>query len=986
MRSTRVVFAAAALFVSFVVLAQVSEYPPDLPPNFYGIPVDGGRVQAIAVHPTDPRQIITANQFGGLWKTTDGGARWFHLGGLPTVMAVDVAWGSDGRTVIATLSRDNGVNNGGGIWISRDGGGTWSRPATGAPCGNDRIPARPGGYGISFAPDEPRTVYAGTDYGIAISRDHGDTWTHRMLETSSPVAWDRTQNTVRSVLALPGGKVLALSPTGVWRSDDRGATWRNTRAGDFTFWGGFKLMDTLPDDADKVLVLASYDTLLLYEVGTDTYSTIALPGGGSRGPFVRTTRADGGRFDVWVGAGVVLRRATVDSVAALRALTPTSWTSIHRAEGVHDDSGHLGVDSARRPILYGSDGGIFKPANAAATAWTRAGTGATGLNSLQITDLHATSVVRPDGSTASVSLYFATQDNGLWNSSDAGGMWPRADCAEGFFFEGPARVSEGATLTLAYGKVGCGPSGSMFTGADFAGMRAVPDVDSAGAPLANMGQAFFLDTNQWVRYRTPPGELPQVWVSNDNGARWRRRADVSLQIRGVFQSAASAAGRVIFAPFRGLDAPDGTERVGLIRLVDPFAAAQSLGQSDLLYLPDGGSLGVRATEFDWHAVYGVHPRDAQFILAPDIRNGVVKVTRDGGMSWATDAQLTDLVTNRGTLLMYDDQYHMQVTDIAFDPFDDRRIFVATRDAGVMVSNDRGVNWTRIAGSESILYGTGFGFQQDRTVYVSSYGRGLWKIEFPDVRGRIRRIDDLILCAIVDCRIRPFPDPRRRFENIAWREHGVILVQSGRVTDADIDPKGRLRRLFVTPGAVVLRYAPEDRLMPDFKVVESKRAASSTLAQALDDKSPVTGIVLQDGAVAYMISTERELSVTDVEKAVKVAGDEKAPQTRQPYVIITTSVTISGQPILGPDRLLYVKGYDFPPEAKLVARIDGRPAKASLKVDGQGRLEGEVYVPQDLPERLHVVELVDEQQRVVARSTFVIAATDEFEDARKQVRK
>jgi hypothetical protein len=51
----------------------VQEFPPALPPAFGNIPVNGGRVQAIAVSPVDANRITAAHQFGGLWQTVNGG-------------------------------------------------------------------------------------------------------------------------------------------------------------------------------------------------------------------------------------------------------------------------------------------------------------------------------------------------------------------------------------------------------------------------------------------------------------------------------------------------------------------------------------------------------------------------------------------------------------------------------------------------------------------------------------------------------------------------------------------------------------------------------------------------------------------------------------------------------------------------------------------------------------------------------------------------
>jgi hypothetical protein len=119
----------------------------------------------------------------------------------------------------------------------------------------------------------------------------------------------------------------------------------------------------------------------------------------------------------------------------------------------------------------------------------------------------------------------------------------------------------------------------------------------------------------------------------------------------------------------------------------------SLTDSDVIYLPSNGSLGVRATEFDWHVVYGVDPQDPGRILAPDVINGVVKSSTDGGTHWSTDTVLTNLVTRGGQLLMEDDSpYRTQVTHIAWDPHSPGRVLVGTRDAGVIYS--QGSAWHR----------------------------------------------------------------------------------------------------------------------------------------------------------------------------------------------------------------------------------------------------------------------------------------------------
>jgi hypothetical protein len=40
--------------------------------------------------------------------------------------------------------------------------------------------------------------------------------------------------------------------------------------------------------------------------------------------------------------------------------------------------------------------------------------------------------------------------------------------------------------------------------------------------------------------------------------------------------------------------------------------------SDVVRLPNNGSIGRRFTEWDTHAVYGVHPTNWAYLIAPDI--------------------------------------------------------------------------------------------------------------------------------------------------------------------------------------------------------------------------------------------------------------------------------------------------------------------------------------------------------------------------------
>lgn len=716
---------------------------------------NAGRVESIAVNPTNGKHALVAMEFGGLWKTHGAGSAWFRITSLPAVFVRDVEFSADGRTAVAAVFRDNQTVNGGGIYVSRDSGDTWSRPLTGMVPVTARTPVRTSAHSVSRAPDEPNVWYVGTDYGVAISRDNGLTWVHRSPEeltgATTPLTGDRQQDVSQSVLGMNRGTVLALSRGFVSRSDDYGTTWRKVLRDNFTQGapgggepgtGGNK-MDRSPFDS-WAFIYAEYTSgggkLWFYELGSETKTPLPFPQGRWRGPFVRVAKDKqfGGRhITVYVGAGWDGYFVTRESADSIRAIRPEDWVSFIAPAGIHADLGDMGVDGDLQPAYIGSDGGIFKPHPTIKGRWISAAAPGSGMNSFQIMDFAGTNVSTAQG--VRTHLYFSTQDNKIWASPDGGNTWPNSDDQEGYGLEVRHAVVPGEQITVGYRAIGAHAEEMRFSDALLVNSRPVPNVNSSGQPLTGWGLPFFLSQQPattakpsfWARLRQS-GTTTELYVSPNSGASWQQTGIVNFQPAGEIKPTFN--GVLAWMPVETGGFPN---RIGLVLMVPTLGlndnTIHTYDDSDMVRLPNNGGLGKRATMWDWHAVFGVHPVDWRFLIAPDIFANDVKVSRDGGQTWKTDVGLTKQVLRGGQLKLYDDSsYRMQVTAIAFDPYLHgsfvNRIFVGTRDAGIMCSADNGGTWRTILFSDQMKYVTGFHFHPSGGVYVSAYGHGLWYID------------------------------------------------------------------------------------------------------------------------------------------------------------------------------------------------------------------------------------------------------------------
>ncbi len=351
-------FCLPAVLLLSASCTQIIKFQPNVP--------EGGRAQSLSVNLNDNNTLIVASETGGLFRTNNGGKTWSHLNSLRSYLGRDVAYAPhDHQTVIATTGGRFRINET-GIWRSIDGGTTWTIP------NGSRLPASSrcadiiSAHGISFAPDTSR-LFVGTDCGLAISDDLGQSWTHIVLDPTQPANADKTQNRVLSVLAQAGGKVIVAGEDGIWRSQDSGATWQKSTTGPARLRGVIHGLAVSPYAGEHIFLAhrnGQQSTLYLSNDGGENWISIkTYDRDWARPLFVQTVKTPLGTtsgqqlYQVYFGEGVRVRSVTFIH----HATNPTSQNNWIIVPENHADPSQFAIHSnGAPPLILATDGGLHK--------------------------------------------------------------------------------------------------------------------------------------------------------------------------------------------------------------------------------------------------------------------------------------------------------------------------------------------------------------------------------------------------------------------------------------------------------------------------------------------------------------------------------------------------------------------------------------------------------------------------------------------------
>jgi uncharacterized repeat protein (TIGR01451 family) len=901
----------------------------------------GGRVNGLASVAGDNQTFYAASEWGGLYKSSDGGDHWSFLPGhLPmATWDVEVDPGNTGN-VYATSFYDGRIASVSGIQVSHDAGVTWTHPATATPplaynCSQarkDELTA----FGIAVRPDATQRVYVGTNCGLAISTDAGITWNFvdPTPATTASDVWD--------VVVQAGGIIDICGDDRHRRSVDGGVTWTGGSVG---LPAGQCSLAASPDESYVLFATVGGQIFESDDGGGTWPNSYVNPAPQGRIPFVTTNqRTNAGttdRFSLWFGDVNIFRADCTSATAqggAARCPASPSWAGpFSKTAGSHADHGDVVFDAQAAndacPMIVSSDGGVYRNTDLGADCqnpdWEQ-----------PTVSPHAMWLLGMDGAnqagTSAEDLYFGLQDAGSWATTTAGAAtptWSNKDCCDVFDVVADSNrvvytvcCSTVAPAIRMYvrnpGMVG----GGQVSTAPPGGLLGFRPIDSI---VRTADKKYAVVTSTGVYFTADITAGPTVWTQ-----------------LGAATSPANACG-IQAAVSSGT--PTFYVQAGICN------ERQMANLGDQLWKYSGTNPGGTWTRIDntdgitgGFGIFAVHRGDPNRIYASNMAPAGAQMifSTDGGINWNPDPELDTFMTGNG-VFRYQNQRgpgnftgsgqgflgYPQPTLLAFDPDSSNVLVAGGRDSGVFLSTNGGGSWglltdpftSNVSGIAHIPRPWFAYFDHEPAgsvrIFIGSQGRGVWRLSPPSADVSVTKTDS--------------PDPviagQQLFYTITATNNGPDDAVNVQIVDT-LPPEVT----FVTDNLGTCAEAPPGTLTCDLGDIPNGQSRTIVIKVAVDPSA-----VADHGAPFGMTNT------ATVSTSGSIDPDE-SNNTAQASTIVEDLADLAVTKICKPDGLLpagqtgtctiFVDNLG-PSDARNVVLVDVLAASGSFTILGTTTTQG-----------------------------------------------
>lgn len=330
--------------------------PVSLPANGTGQPNGLGRLNAVALHPTDTGIILVGASNGGLWRTSNHGQSWTsNSDTLISMQVSSIQFNPLNPSIVyaGTGDRDAGSRSQAGVLKSTDGGVSWQRKNSGM---GNRIVGM-----LAIIPDQPDTILAATSGGIYRSLNGANSWS---LVSSNTAHY-------KDIVFMPNNPQIAYATEGgrFYRSADYGASWTQITSG-------------IPSGTRGVIGVTEDDSLYVYFVlcqGSAFRGMYRSTDGGlnfstrSTTPNIMdwSTNGSGTGGQAWYNLDVAVdpnNKNTIfvgginifkSSDGGATWLINADWVGRAGADAIHADQHALEYSADKKRLYSGCDGGLY---------------------------------------------------------------------------------------------------------------------------------------------------------------------------------------------------------------------------------------------------------------------------------------------------------------------------------------------------------------------------------------------------------------------------------------------------------------------------------------------------------------------------------------------------------------------------------------------------------------------------------------------------